>query len=211
MVGLFITAASTTLKTLAPTAITVGDVNGDGFADVVMVGRNTGAIPLGGLISASANEVIVLLGNGKGGFLTSSSAAGNVSVSENTYSVSPLLSTSSVAVGDFDGDHYTDVAVLGQTNGLAAGATVQSQTAIDVLWDVTKPALTPVIGKLAVISSPVSTNTLITPASNPNVNTLLSGDLDGDGRSDLVAALSSQAAIVPISAVVPLKLTIEPQ
>lgn len=197
--GLFIQSASTTVKNFVPTAVTVGDINGDGYADVVMVGTGSNlGVPLLGAITASPNEVVVIDGNGKGGFLAASSAG--AAIASSTFSVPSLISTSSAAVGDFDGDKSADIAVLGKTaltaTGSATGAVIAGQTAMEVLWDPGKPVATPAL-KSNVITSPVANNTLIVPSGNPNVNELFAGDLDGDGRTDLVAALSSQT-ILPV-------------
>src|SRR5262249_13774211 len=69
--------------------VTVGDFNGDGHLDLVMDNRS--------------GTVSILLGNGDGTF-----------GEERTYSVSVFgdsSPTSSVAVGDFNGDGHLDVAV----------------------------------------------------------------------------------------------------
>ena len=73
----------------APTALAVSDVNGDGFPDVVVVNN----VP-----TASAGSVTVFLGYGDG-----------TAVASETYPVgsAPL----SVAVGDFNGDGWPDLAV----------------------------------------------------------------------------------------------------
>ncbi|HEY1683152.1 MAG TPA: VCBS repeat-containing protein [Tepidisphaeraceae bacterium] len=191
--GLFLESGAATIRSFTATAVAVGDVNGDGNEDVVIVGTPTSVVtPLAsGNIISTRTEVIVLLGNGKGGFLNSSSATGMPM--QTVYSLPTLLSTSSVAVGDFDGDRYADIAVLGTTVSTAVTTNAKtavlpvSQTAIEVLWDVAKPS-----------ASPVASNTTITPTGNPNVNELFAGDLDGDGKTDLVAALSAQAILPPV-------------
>lgn len=207
--GLFIKSASVTIPNFNPADVAVGDVNGDGFADVVILGSpiaNIGPTPLSSAITASQNEVLVLLGNGKGGFKsTVNTITGSATINETTYVVPNLLSVSSVAVGDFDGDGFTDVAVLGQAAQNAITTTVTGiasvipkvGSAIDMLWDVSKPSLAPGI-KTGVTTSPVSNSTLVTLPSNPNVNTLFAGDLDGDTKTDLVAALSSQVVLPPV-------------
>src|SRR6516165_6109275 len=67
-----------------PAAIAVGDFNGDGKADLVVV-------------NSSANTVSVLLGNGGGTFLTKN---------DFTTGTTPV----GVAVGDFNGDGKVDIA-----------------------------------------------------------------------------------------------------
>jgi FG-GAP-like repeat/PKD domain/FG-GAP repeat len=70
-----------------PTSLAVGDFNGDGHPDLATVNRNE-------------NSVSVLLGNGSGGFSPASGSP--FTVGNNPYSV---------AVGDFNGDGYPDLAV----------------------------------------------------------------------------------------------------
>ena len=75
--------------------LAVGDFNGDGFQDLATADANN-------------NNVIVLLGNGLGGF---TGAAGG--------SLPAGTSARSVAVGDFNGDGIPDLAVAGElTNDL---------------------------------------------------------------------------------------------
>lgn len=68
--------------------LAVGDINGDGRADIVVV--------------SETGKAVLLLGNGRGGFHR---AAG-----------SPFLTLGgSVVAGDFDGDGHLDLAVTGET------------------------------------------------------------------------------------------------
>ena len=69
-----------------PFSVAVGDFNGDGIPDIVTANYNS-------------NNVTVLLGNGSGGFTAASGSPFTVGTSP-----------ASVAVGDFNGDGYTDIA-----------------------------------------------------------------------------------------------------
>src|ERR1019366_9954799 len=79
------TAAVNDLAGVAPTAVAVGDFNGDTIADLAVA-------------NLSSNNVSVLLGGGAGAFGTS--------VDYNVGS-----SPEAIAVGDFNGDGKTDLAV----------------------------------------------------------------------------------------------------
>lgn len=70
----------------SPTALTVGDFNGDGLTDIATSNSGSGG---------AGNDVTVLLGNGSGGFTAASVFVG--------------LDPDYVAVGDFNGDHITDL------------------------------------------------------------------------------------------------------
>ncbi len=84
-----------------PVAVVVGDFDGDGNLDLAVV--NSGDQTLG-----------ILLGNGDYTF--------NPQV---TYSVSPLTSITSIAMGDFNDDGIPDLAVAGSTS--SGGAVVIMQ------------------------------------------------------------------------------------
>src|SRR3984885_1784970 len=131
-----------------PTLIMFGDFNGDHKTDVAV------------LSAASAEQEIVLLGNGDG-----------------TFQSSPLTSTGAAAltsavVGDFNGDGKLDLATLG---GSTQAATVFLQLGNG---DGTfKPPTTAITGPYSGVGS--------TGAESTN---LAAADVNGDGKLDLVLA-----------------------
>jgi len=80
---------------LLPYSVAVGDFNGDGIQDLATANNYS-------------NNVTVLLGNGSGGFTP-------VAGSPFAVGVKPEF----VAVGDFNGDGFQDLAIAGYTGGLA--------------------------------------------------------------------------------------------
>ena len=87
-------------ETTTPTALAVGDFDGDGIADLVVVESavNSSMVPVNGIVS-------VMLGDGSGTFPTAK-------VSQVGVGILP----SSIAVGDFDGDSNMDFAVTNKTD-----------------------------------------------------------------------------------------------
>ncbi len=85
------TASTTKYATgTGPVAIVTADFNGDGKLDLAVANSSAGAVG-------------ILLGNGDGTFNAQTS-----------YAVIPLVSSTSLAVGDFDGDGVPDLAVAGK-------------------------------------------------------------------------------------------------
>jgi len=117
-----------------PTAMATGDFNGDGKPDVIVASGN--------------GSYTVLLGQGNGAFTAT------------TYSVSSLLSGSPVqlAVGDFNGDGFADVAIASSGNN-----------AVVILLGNGN-------GTFAASSTPSN-------AGNPYAVAV--GDFNGDGKQDL--------------------------
>ena len=123
-----------------PAAVTVGDFNGDGKPDLAI------ADGIGG-----SGTVTVLLGNGSGGF----SAAGG--------SPFPVgFNPSAIAVGDFNGDGKTDLAVANQGN-----------LDVSILLGNGSGGFTVTAASPAVGTQPVS---------------IAVGDFNGDGKTDLAVA-----------------------
>jgi hypothetical protein len=87
---------------LQPTSVAVGDVNGDGFPDIVV---SSGGNPYGGV---GDNTVTVLLGNGSGGFTPASGSPITIA----TGGVRPY----GVAVADIDGDGFADIVTTNYGN-----------------------------------------------------------------------------------------------
>ena len=99
-----------------------------------------------------------------------------------TFALQPLQSglgqsATSVAVGDFDGDGRPDIAVLLGFNA-PNGGTAQSDTRIATLYGQ---------GSAAGLSASSFATAIAGPMSTQPYAQLLAVDLDGDGRTDLVA------------------------
>ena len=122
-----------------PYSVVVGDFNRDNKTDLAVA-------------NLGSNSVSILLGDGSGSF---SAAAGSpVALSSNPYSL---------AIGDFNGDSYQDLAVASYTG-----------SSVTILLGDGNGGLT------------ATANTLSTGTSKPNSIAL--GDFDGDGKQDLVTA-----------------------
>ncbi len=139
--------------TLGPTSMAVLDLNGDGKADLLM-GAYVESLPLQYGIS-------VAFGNGDGTFSTSPVfyPAGSAEV---------LVR---LAVGDFNGDHIPDVAILGP-----AGVSYYQGHSDGTF---SSPVLTPLANETSLGSYK-----------------LVSGDLNGDGKLDIVAVTSTGYAVL---------------
>jgi hypothetical protein len=181
---------------LQPTSVAVGDVNGDGFPDIVV---SSGGNPYGGV---GDNTVTVLLGNGSGGFKPASGSP----ITIGTGVVRPY----GVAVADINGDGFADIVTANygnstlsilKSNGngtfqppvtvtLPAGANPGFLKLADVNGD-GKPDIiesnfgTGTVGVLlndghGGFSAPTYTNVGSGPAG------LAVGDINGDGFPDIV-------------------------
>jgi len=176
-----------------PRALVVGDFNGDGKPDIAVVGFTT----------TGSNLVI----------LTNMSTPGKISFST-AIPVAALDEPQSLAVGDFNGDGKLDIAVgsLGSaevlifTNNGSSGSTsfVQGPHLPTPLYDPRQIAIADLNGDglpdIAVIDAYEYTVSVYRNAgsgsfvlsksyptgSDSTPTALLSGDVDGDGRPDLV-------------------------
>ena len=172
-------------------AATIGDVDGDGKPDLIMLGYDTvyifrnisspGTIafdtPAKYLTGYDGQAVAVadLDGDGKPDLITVNSFSGTISILRNTCTSGYISFTdrtdvpagnspSGVSVADFDGDGKRDVAV--SSNGGNNVLVFRNQSAMGII----------------ALSSPLS----IAVGANPS--DIQTGDLDGDGKPDIATS-----------------------
>jgi hypothetical protein len=129
----------------SPTSVAVGDFNGDGRLDLAVANNGSSNFRVG--------SVSILLGNGDGTFQTHMDYAA-------------LSNSSSVIVGDFNGDNKLDLAVA---NRNAGGADVNNLSLFLGNGDGTFQAQ-------------------VDYAAGSNPSSVVVGDFNGDGRLDLAVA-----------------------
>lgn len=173
-----------------PTAVAVGDFNGDGIADLAVA-------------NSSDDTVSVLLGNGDGTF----TPKGPSPASPNDTGDSPI----SIAVADFNGDGVPDLAVantvvntvtilLGNGNGTFTPSAASPATGNTPLSIVSGDFNGDGVADLAVANSVDNTVTMLlgngngtftagaTLQTDDTPDALAVGDLNSDGIADLVVA-----------------------
>ena len=189
--GLIFVNTPTTATGYRPSAVAVGDLNGDGVPDLAVV-NECGSDPNCG--AESPGTVTILLGNGDGTF--------------NATSVSPTvgLDPTAIAVGDFNGDGKQDLAVataggvwilLGKGDGTfntgEATSSAGSQSPAIVVGDFNGDgipdlaALAPgdTVAILLGNGDGTFTQTVASPVTGSNPKSIAVGDFNGDGYPDL--------------------------
>jgi hypothetical protein len=179
--GTFQPPRSTTLPSEAgsaqePVSVAVGDMNKDGFPDVVVVGvglRN-------GLVAANS-YVDVLLGSGNGTFRVGGTYAG----------MSPKEHLSQVYLGDFNGDGNFDVVTRSGSVFLGAGnGKLHSPTSIGPLdfmavGDINGDGRSDIVSNMGIYLGNSDGTFRTEPSLSPNAGIFLA-DLNHDGKLDVL-------------------------
>lgn len=144
--------------------IAVGDVNGDGFADIAV-----GAV--GDTTAGAANSGAVYLLYGGENEISSGTVASNVNMAKFTSGVG-FKTGASISIGDINGDEYDDV-LIGSTNDAATGGSVSIVYGQEANYSGT--------------SNSISGLPKFTGESNGNTfgNSSAVGDVNGDGLDDI--------------------------
>ncbi len=140
--------AATLSAGTSPFAIATGDFNGDGKLDLAVANGGDG-------------NVSVYLGNGSGGFSTAA-----------TYTTGSGSSPTAIAVGDFNNDGVSDLAVADSGNGVLALLKGNGSGGF---------------------AAPVTFAVGLSAASNPDY--VVAGDFNGDGKLDLAVANSGDGNV----------------
>ena len=203
-------AVRNVLPLQSPSTIAIGDFNGDGKADIVMVNNKDipafGRVPLQNLVGTAS----VLLGNGDATF----QAPRNFSLG---------VSPDPVVTGDFNGDGRLDFAVANRLSGSVsiysgtgdgnfptrtdylAGPDPMALVAADFNGDghtdlaVTDPFTGFSSDMVTILSGQLGGGFQTTAnfLAAPSVGLLAAGDLNGDGRPDLVSGSANQNEVTP--------------
>jgi Bacterial Ig-like domain (group 3)/FG-GAP-like repeat len=171
--GTFSTAQTITLSTDYgnPAGITVGDVNGDGKADVIVAYYNT--------LSRTSSQMSVqtLIGKGDGTFTAMTAATITVPTSLTLSGLAP------VALGDLNGDGKLDIAALLQEQNSRSAGTIVVTTALGN-GDGTFAALN--------VNSPISAAVSGIPNLSFNSAGVAILDLNKDGKQDLEVDMNGE-------------------
>jgi hypothetical protein len=168
--------ATATAAGQSPRRVT-GDVNGDGFPDLVIgdPGADAGSI-------STAGQVVVVPGSADGFRYARAQTISAASPGVPGDAVSGEEFGASVAVGDFNGDGYADVAI-DVLNAPAAGQQTYFGTTENVL-DIVYGGLSGLRG-----DGPTPATSIVDGAiNNTPAPSLAAGDFDGNGYDDLAVA-----------------------
>jgi hypothetical protein len=159
----------------------VGDVNGDGFADLISIGSN------------NTSGIAVALSNGYGGSSLGFVPLNNVSINNTDFLTWQSASGVAPLVGDFNGDGTADLALTGaqgwQSIPVATSSTANNQLDSFVVTNQTTACSS---------SSPGDGAMFPMFAADAHLPPVV-GDFDGDGFSDIALAGNTGWTSIPIA------------
>jgi FG-GAP-like repeat/FG-GAP repeat len=173
-------------------ALGAGDFNRDRFADLAVgaPGEDYAGVPdRGGAVNVLPGSAAGLTGSGSRLFTQDSPGVPGVAESGDNFGTA-------LAVGDFDGDGFADLAV----GGAEDVGTAEDAGAINVLRG-SAGGLTGVGSQLLTRNSPGVPGSA-EPQDGFGFISLAAGDFDGDGVADLAVGVSEQSGIAGAGAVV---------
>jgi FG-GAP-like repeat len=192
-------SATTHSVDLGPSSVAVGDINGDGFADIVTAdygfSNSSGAF--------HNNDVSILLGNGSGGFTKASGSP--ISLGSVVQPVEPYTA----AVADVNGDGFADIVTVNYAASTVDVLLNNGNGTFAAPKSISLPGANPLFvavgdfnrdGHLDLVTANNATGSVsilwgdgsgsftlgptLTTGSGPG--TIAVGDLNGDGFSDIV-------------------------